>query len=62
MRRLRLAPLAVLWKFDLALNKFLVFAGPIVNTTALGTAEFYESFLLCHIGQTIPFLRFAVKW
>ena len=45
MDRLLLAPFAVLFELDLASNKLLVLATPIVNTLAILAREFDESFL-----------------
>ncbi len=45
MRSFNLAPLTILLKLDLSSDEFLVLAGPIVDSFALGTGEFYESIL-----------------
>ena len=47
-----LAPLTVLLDIDFALDKFAVFAGPIIDTTALRAGEF-EKLVLRHRGPTI---------
>jgi hypothetical protein len=39
------APLAELLKFNLALNKLFILAGPVVYALALGAAKLYESVL-----------------
>ena len=49
MLLLRLAPLAVLLELDLASDKFLVLAAPVVYALAGSAGEFYE-FILGHIG------------
>jgi len=40
-----LAPLAVLFELDLALDELLVLAGPIVDASAFTAREFYELIL-----------------
>lgn len=40
-----LAPLAVLCDLNLAFNKLLILAGPVVNTLTFLAREFYESIL-----------------
>jgi len=39
------APIAKLWQFDFAGNKFAVFACPVIGATALHAAHFYELIL-----------------
>ena len=39
------APFAELLEFDFALDKFAVFAGPVIDASAFGASEFYELIL-----------------
>lgn len=45
MRSIFLTPFAKLLELDLSLNFLLVLPAPIVHPLALGTYEFYKSFL-----------------
>lgn len=45
MHSLFLAPLAPFFKLNLARDKLFVLTAPVIDTLALGTCEFDESFL-----------------
>ena len=53
MHGLSLAPLAVLFELDFALNKLFVFGAPIVDALALLAGEFYQT-ILGHSPNTLP--------
>lgn len=48
MGRVRLAPPAILFKLDLALDKLAVLAAPVINALALAAGQFNE-LILGHI-------------
>lgn len=48
MRSVLFAPLAVLGKFDLALDRLFILAREVIRALAVLTGEFYELFL-CHV-------------
>lgn len=51
------APFAKLLELDLALNKLLILAGPIVNTLTFGAGELYEAVLRHIFGLKIQEAR-----